>query len=719
MAPPDLTSILPTTSGISNSPSMYLGSNAKVTNVSTGGLDIGSLQLKSLSTLNSVGLNISNDGTNSKLTINNLGEIKTAGLINTNSNVTASGSLNSTSLNITHTPSGSAVMTVSDTGAITASDDLKIANNFYVTASSGHVTSGSMNVVGTVDTTGTITVATNKASISNNGSAYFAAGNFAVTASGSLNINNKFTVDYATGNTYSSGDLKVDGKLDLQQGIKVGDYSSPKFVVDATSGNTQISGTAYVSGSSHLVGAAQIDSDVTIGDNKIILGSNDGHIYSAGDFNVNSGKFTVASSSGAVFAAGDLTISDKLTISSTNGDVSTHGSLIIGSDYAHPTFKVDVSDGKAISQIAYSTYVLPDSATNETTTLYSGVEPSTVSSTSTYLTSQEYVDKQLWHQTKRINTILGFDATKLDTFQNVYKMIDTIAGHSDVVTTIAGINDKYGQMVDQTTEIKMSMSDIVANAYNPITINAAPSVWADACEPVPIPSSVNSTFLEDGWYFKNFNAGQKVNWYMPANGVNMTLGDIQNLVLNVYAVSNKSLPYLTIYTQSKGANDYITGLWNARVNFVYNTPANASNTAKVKYSLYTKEQPYNIYNSTPVQCSNTSTTTGVNKVSSAGQGSILAGYNIDTTLVSLTDKVYCFCIGTDSGVNASDVEMIVQSLAVKQKTGTTEFIFNNAAVATAYLFNFLYHKNMDFSAFPTLPVHQSYLTSYNNVHFAS
>jgi hypothetical protein len=719
MAPPDMSIISPTTTGITTGPSVYLGPNAKVTNVSTGGLDIGSLQLKTLSTLNSNGINISNDGSQSKLTINSSGELRTSGLINTNSSVTASGSLNSTSLNITHTPSGSAVMTVSDSGAITASDDLKIANYFLVTASTGHVSSGSMNVVGTVDTTGTITVATNKASILNDGSAYFAAGNFAVSAAGSLNINSKFTVDYATGNTYSSGDLKVDGKLDLQQGLKIGNYSSPKFIVDSASGNTEIDGSLYVGSTTHLVGTTQIDSTVTVGSGKIELGSSDGHINAAGDFNINSGKFTVSASTGATHMDGTLTVSDKLTIDSTNGKLSTHGSLIVGSDYANPTFHVDVSDGKAVSQIAYSTYVLPDSATNETTTLYSGTEPSAVSSTSTYLTTQEYVDKQLWQQTKRINTIVGFDAAKLDTFQNVYKMIDTIAGHSDVVTTLAGINDKYGQIVDQTSEVKMSMSDIVANAYNPITINAVPSVWADACEPMPIPSSADSTFLEDGWYFKNFNAGQKINWYTPANGVNMTLGDIQNLILNVYAVSNKSLPFITVYTQAKGSNDYINGLWNARINFTYSTPAGASNTAKVKYSLYTKEQPYNIYNSTPVQCSNTSTTTGANKVSTSGQGSILDGYNIDTTLVSLTDKVYCFSIGTNSGANASDVEMIVQSFAVKQKTGTTEFIYNNAAVATAYLFNFLYHKNIDLSAFPTLPVHQTYLSSYNNVNFSS
>jgi hypothetical protein len=150
----------------------------------------------------------------------------------------------------------------------------------------------------------------------------------------------------------------------------------------------------------------------------------------AGDFAIATDKFKVTASSGNVSAAGTMSIAsdfaiatDKFKVTASSGNVAIAGNLAV--------------TGKATSAIAYSSYTLADSATNTTTTSASGTEPSCISATSGYLTTQEYVDKQIWNQTKRINTILGTDSTVVDSFNNVYKLVTQFSGVSDTVTALS------------------------------------------------------------------------------------------------------------------------------------------------------------------------------------------------------------------------------------------------------------------------------------------
>jgi hypothetical protein len=373
---------------------------------------------------------------------------------------------------------------------------------------------------------------------------------------------------------------------------------------------------------------------------------------------------------------------------------------------------IRANTGAVTSVLPYSSYTLNASSTNTEFTIHTISTTNEVeffgSSTNNLLTTQEYVDKQIWNQTKRINTILGKDSNELDNFNKVYDVITKIAGDSDIIKTLSDTNDKYVGLVDKTDEIKTSMSDIVSFAHNDVLVRCSRSVWADECQPLPIPETV--TCVEEGWYFRNFAQGQKINFYLPTNGINMTVNDIQQLCLNVYAVSNKSLPFITFYTGPKNnSTDYWNGIVNARVNYLFTAPTTpttpTSTTANKSYCLYTSEnEPINIYNTTPVKASSISTVNSTNKQTYS------LSQSIDPLIVQPTDKIVFFAINTDSGSGADNVNFVINSLNVRLKSGTTRFSFTNSSVSTNYLFNSTFNKHSDFSSMNAKEI--AHLASY-------
>lgn len=372
------------------------------------------------------------------------------------------------------------------------------------------------------------------------------------------------------------------------------------------------------------------------------------------------------------------------------------------------TFKVEATTGKAESDLLYISYTPNASSLNTDTTKFSGVEPVFDSATNKYLTTQEYVDKQIWNQTKRINTILGSDDA-VQTLENVYKVVTAIAGNSDVVTTLNSVNDKYDNLVDIQSEVKTSLSTAVSQAVNTFLVNCTPTVWADACGPMPIPNTITSKTIEDGWYFSNLTTGNKINWYMPTNGANMTVADIQNLYLNMFAASDVSLPFITIYTAAKNnSSDYWPGLANARINYVFSA-ASPSSTANKPYCLYTGAQPMNVYNKTFLKCLSVSTTNSTNRNTYSNRTSI------DDSIVLSDDKILAFTISTDSASSAGNVSAVINSLNVCIKTGTTQFAFSNAGVVSNYLFNYFFSKNSDFTAFPAPALQGAFADKYNQI----
>lgn len=751
MSPPELTTVSASTANIITGPSLHLGPNATVSNSATSGVNIGSLQLKTQSTVSSQGLNINPSGSTSSLTIDKNGDINTAGYISANGDLSigpssqftvaaSSGNVN-TSGNVSVSGNVSALGTLSANGNLTigsgsqftvasasgnvhtsgtfASDgNLTVNTNKFTVASS----SGNVTTAGTLSATGDLTVNSNKFQVASTSGNVSTAGT--LSAAGDFAVNtNKFTVASSTGNVATSGTLSATGDFAV---------NTSKFTVASSSGNVSTLGNISAAGTLSATG------DLAINTNKFNVAASSGNVSTAGnvsiagtlsstnDFAVNTNKFQVASSSGNVSAAGSLYSAGNLTVGSggqfvvtaTSGNVSAAGTLASVGDFSVNTnkFHVSATDGTTTSAIAYSTYVPPASSTNTTTTSVSGATPALTSSTSSYLTTQEYVDKQIWNQAVRINTILGTDAGVVDNFNTIFKLLSTIEG----TDTLVAIGNNVNGLVTSQSQILTSVSEVVQQAVNTVLVNCTPTVWQDECGPMPIPNTITSLSIEDGWYFSNLVAGEKINWYLPINGSNMTVGSIQNLYLNVFANSNVSLPIITVYTAPKGdGNDLFPGWAAARINYVF-SPASTSITSNTSYCLYTGEQPMNVYNKTQLGNPTVVTTNGTNKNNNGKNnnsgGSV--GSSIDNTIVSASDKIISISINTDSTTGVGNVSMVVNSFNISLLSGTTQFTFSNAGVMSNYLFNYFFSKNADFTPFPT-PAKQATLYSQYNTQYNS
>jgi hypothetical protein len=677
---PQLASIAPNPT-VLNDLNISLGRNFTIDNTSTGGVNISNLALKSNSTISSVGLNISSVSGSSALTINDSGDINTNGYFSSTGAITTVSALNSTSINVKHNASDTTnVFSVSDSGSIIASDDLKIGSSFIVTATSGAVSSGALDVSGTITATGTLNIGNSNVIIGNDGT---------ISAISNLSIGSgNFNVTATTGNVDFIGDLKIN---------------TDKFSVSHTDGSIVSKGSFSGLG------------DLTINTDQFTVNAATGNVVSKGTFSglgdlaINTDKFTVQASSGNVSFNGDLNInSSQFTVSHVDGSLVTKGTISgLGDMNINNKFVVHQSDGHATSDIAYSSYVLAASSSDTSTTVSTTVKPSTISSTSTFLTTQEYVDKQIWQQTERINTMLGVDNQIIDNFNNVYKLVDAMAGHSDTVVALQNINDKYLGLVDRASEITTSVSTVVAQANASVPVACLPSVWADECAPLPIPSGIQ--ICEDGWFFQNLTSGKKINWYLPPNGTSMNVDDIQNMYLNAFIGSSVSMPFITIYTKPKASpySNYFPGFAGAKINFCY-TVDTPSLTCNKNYSLYTHTNPMNKYNTTGLKYTAIYTENGTNRNSSSGMATI------DTNLVSLDDEVLCFVIGTDSTAQQNDVKFIANSLNVRVKTGTTQFTFSNNGPSTNFMFMNIYKMNSDMSA--VTPKNISLFKSYKETY---
>ena len=189
----------------------------------------------------------------------------------------------------------------------------------------------------------------------------------------------------------------------------------------------------------------------------------------------------------------------------------------------------------------------------------------------------------------------------------------------------------------------------------------------------------------------------------------MTIGSIQNMYLNMYAVNSVSMPFIVIYTKGKsGAINKWGGAVNASICYTFGSASTTSNTG---YCLHTNSKPINNYNKTLLSYNGIVTKNSTNW--SDGNPSILQ--TIDSIMVSPSDLVYAISIQSNSGAAVGNAEFVIQSLNIQLTTGTTQFLFQNSSVVTQYIMNSLYKKNSDLSSFPNPSYsakQQSYLQSY-------
>jgi len=686
MAPgplPNFTPVAAITTGIESDLSVILSSNATLKNNYSDGFNINSLPFSTRSIINAGALNISTLSGQSKLTIDYTGNVNTSGYITATGAITSEAALNSTSLFVRSSSSSTdSKFSVSSTGRVIASDDMSVGSIFKVTSSdgsitSGSITSGSIGVTGTITTTSHININSSKIVLGNDGT---------INAASNLNIKNgNFTVTAVSGDVYSTGALSIEKSLTI---------ATNKFMVDWSTGNTTIAGTTSAAGDL-MINTDMFKVTASSGDVKLkgILNVNDkfsvstaGVVAAAGNFAIATDKFKVDASNGNTIiagttsAAGDLMINtDKFKVTASSGAVDFKGSMNINDQ-----FKVNSSNGAATSEFKYQDYTLNASSSNITATELNGEVVTFVSTTNKHLTTQEYVDRELFKQTIRINTMLGSDET-VASFRNVLQVVTAIAGSGEAVDTLNGLNSKYDTLVDKQVEVKTSLSKALEQAYNTELVACLPSVWADECIPLPIPNATISLMNEkvDGWFFENLventatNKTNKANWYLPVNN-DMTVGDIKNMYLNAFIGSNQSLPIITIYTVPKASNNYAS--WaGSRVNFLFSN-ANPSASYNKTCCLYTGSSPMNIYDAIPTQVWKITTDDGTSNKSAPAEDSINFGR------VSLTDKILYIAIQTASTATKSQVKFIANSFSIALKTGTTQFTFSNAGPAANFLF---------------------------------
>ena len=147
--------------------------------------------------------------------------------------------------------------------------------------------------------------------------------------------------------------------------------------------------------------------------------------------NLNLGPlFSIISSTGnmktgSINVKGTITTSDTISINNSIIILDKTGLITAQKVNLNTTLKIGNAitlnnDGTITTTLNTNTYKPSDASSNIATTSVSGVQPNFGASTANYLTTQDYVDREIWKQTRRINTIIGTDELISENFYNIY-----------------------------------------------------------------------------------------------------------------------------------------------------------------------------------------------------------------------------------------------------------------------------------------------------------
>ena len=214
------------------------------------------------------------------------------------------------------------------------SGNLNVGGNADI---SGSLTCSSMNingdfgVAGNFDLSQNFRILTDKFVIDSSGN---------VSTIGNVTVNtNKFIIESTTGNTDIAGTVDISGNVAV---------NTDKFMIEATTGNTDIAGTVDISG------------NVAINTNKFNIDATTGNTGIAGQLDlsknlvINVDKFIVDHATGNTDIAGTVDISgnvavnsDKFIIEATTGNTDIAGTVDISGNVAVNTnkFNIDATTG--------------------------------------------------------------------------------------------------------------------------------------------------------------------------------------------------------------------------------------------------------------------------------------------------------------------------------------------------------------------------------------
>lgn len=238
--------------------------------------------------------------------------------------------------------------------------------------------------------------------------------------------------------------------------------------------------------------------------------------------------------------------------------------------------------------------------------------------------------------------------------------------------------------------------NIYKTVFNVCNVPLSPGVYADAKPPSPIPSSHLALLGQDGWYFKNVAAGNKINWYslapMNTNGVSK-VGDLAELAMSLKLINKASNPYFTVYTKPFGnyvADGYLTNpsidaasWYHSKATFVID-----GDVAGNDYGTLENGKNY-LYQARIGSGYTVDATNEACEVSKNGFRSIVLK---KSPVVSATKgefipslDVLFIAIGTDSGAAAGNVEFILHDFTMLSSNGNMVLKYSNADVMNKYL----------------------------------
>ncbi len=189
-------------------------------------------------------------------------------------------------------------------------------------------------------------------------------------------------------------------------------------------------------------------------------------------------------------------------------------------------------------------------------------------------------------------------------------------------------------------------------------LSVAPSVYADASPPVPIPLI---RYGYQGWYYTNSTSWvsaapttrNKINWYLPPNSAGVTtVGKLRYFRMCIHLFNHVSTPFITVYTQATGSGDFGGWYKSKRTYIVLNGTADdgtsvASNT---NYCFYIN---WNGFSVSPFTIAHNNAALALSNVG----GSAVGNFNSNEVL-------FAYSIGTNSTSAAGNVEFILSNVVI-------------------------------------------------------
>jgi hypothetical protein len=192
--------------------------------------------------------------------------------------------------------------------------------------------------------------------------------------------------------------------------------------------------------------------------------------------------------------------------------------------------------------------------------------------------------------------------------------------------------------------------------------SVAPSVYADASPPVPIPAL---RYGYQGWYYTNASSWvnsapsvrNKINWYLPPNIVDTTtVGDLRYIRLNLHVFSRVSVPFLTVYTKATGSGDF-GGWYKSKRTYVIQNPSMVLAAENTNYCFYMNWNGYSVLPFTVAHQN-----AGLSLSTVGGGASAVGGFGSGEVVLAYT-------VGTDSGSSAGNVEFILSGVVIGEGGG--------------------------------------------------